>query len=299
MIKDIILFSANELDKTAQINKKGGVTMKALGVIVESECLQGKVIMFPGCAVTELFVRGRPDQIQLRIKSEVRENITPIVIFGSHPYEYAGAADFALTVPVQWREVRGKQVPRTRQPGVDNTDVILMDPSLHFRDIQIGLIARGERFYITAQRVYQGWVRIVKDEIRFVPSLPEHAYPGMDYAQVWKGMGEVLTVMGRIVNEVVQALGAALDIPKSTQWNPPQIPETNGWQRGIVEFFNPITNTGRLLGEDGIEYHIGFNTLNEVKGPVKLLAPMSGIYFRPGHQLEGQRYPPVQSIKVA
>ncbi|MEK7510365.1 MAG: hypothetical protein AAB567_02280 [Patescibacteria group bacterium] len=272
--------------------------MKALRVIVQTKDNQGDLKMAPGCAITELFVEGRPDHIQLRIKSEVRDGITPMVIFGGQPHEYAGEADFTLTIPVRWEEIRGRWIPQTRQRGVDNADCIMMDPALHFRDIQVALVTRQERFFITAQHVFQGWVRMVEGKVRFIPSLPEYAYPGMDYAATWKGMGEFLAVMGRIVEQTVSALGVTLETPKPAQWSPPEIPELNGWQRGVVEFFNPITNTGRLISEDGAEYHIGSNALSEVQGPVKLLAPMKGVYFRPGQPpQENQRYVSVKAIK--
>lgn len=272
--------------------------MKTLGVVVKTEQRQGELTMFPGCAVTELFVQGRPEAISLQIQSEQREGTTPLVIFGGRPHEYEGSANFTLTVPVRWEEIRGKWTPQTRQRGVDNADVILMDPLLRFRDIQVALVIRNERFYITAQQVYQGWVRVIDGEIRFIPSAPEHAYPGMDYAQTWKGMGEVLASVGRIVDETVKALGAALDIPIPAQWKPSVLPNLNTWERGTVLFFNPITNSGRLLGGDGIEYHVGPNALNGVPGPMKLLAPMSGVYFRLGQPQQGQRYVSVKAIKT-
>lgn len=273
--------------------------MKALGVLVETTHRQGATEMRPGCAVTEVYVEGRPETMELRIKSEVRNGVTPMVIFGSHPHEYPNEADFVLTVPVTWTEQRGRWSPKTRQRGVDNADVILMDPQLHFRDVQVALITRGERLFITAQRIYEGSIRALEGGVNFIPSDPTHAYPGMDYAATWQGMGEVLSVMGRIVDETTKALGVTLDTPEPAKWDPKEIPELNGWKRGTVEFFNPITNTGRLIDGNGIEYHIGSNSLAEVKGPVKLLPPMKGVYFRPGEPQEGQRYVSVKAIKTA
>jgi hypothetical protein len=274
--------------------------MKALGVTVKTTQEQGELEMHPGCGNVELFVKGQPKNIQLRIQTDAQSGVTPIAIQGGQPHEYDdGAVDFILNVPVTWVERGAKQVPRTRQRDVDNVDILFVEPMLQFRDIQVALVTRGERFFVTIQRVYQGIMRIENEEVRFIPSDPTHAYPGMDYAQTWQNMGHVLSLMTRIVHETIQSLGGeALEIPNPSEWAPKVIPEVTGWQQGWVEFFNPITNNGRILGSDGNEYFVGANALAEVKGPVKLLSPMKGVYFRVGNQEEGQRYAPIKSVKL-
>lgn len=121
----------------------------------------------------------------------------------------------------------------------------------------------------------------------------------MDYAKVWKGMGLVLGMMGSLASNLMKELRVPLAIPAPAEWAPAQIPELTGWKRGTVLFFNLTTRSGRIKGEDGIEYYVGYRQVVDVEEPLGILEPMAGVYFRPGVQEGGQAFTPVRSCKPA
>ena len=253
--------------------------MKALGVRIGTKYRQGSIIRGPGYACTELFVKGRPVNIQIHIQANGK-GIAPLVIFGGKPHESNSTSiGFTLNVPVNWMD----RVPQTRYPGQDNLDVIFFDSDLGFSDIQVGLVTRKGRFFLTAQRIFEGWVREGSEEgISFIPSRPEFAYPGSNYKGTWQEMGEVLSAIVRITSDVIKVLGAPpLLAPEPAKWIPAQMPEEQRWQRGTVLFFNAITGTGMILGEDEKLHFVHFSKIiEERENPVKMLTPMGGVYFR-------------------
>lgn len=272
--------------------------MQAFGIAVHTKEAQGNEATGANHMLCPLNVEGRPESIKLQIQAK-GNGITPIAIHGSQPYEYSDQLNFELEVPVEWRQLRGLWVPHTRQAGRDNVDIILIDESLHFRDIQISLLSRKGRFYIVAQRVYEGWMRIQDDEVRFLPSLPVFAYPGADYRATWKGMGNVLAIMARLVHSILDPMGASLKDPSPATWEPQRVEPLKEWGGGHVLFFNPVTNTGRILGENGVTYHVYGNNLVNVRGNVHMLEPMAPVYFRRGQQEKGQPFISVRSCKPA
>ncbi|MCH7828705.1 hypothetical protein IH982_02430 [Patescibacteria group bacterium] len=281
------------------LDKVGGAPVDAFGVAVLTKGQQGRVFGGPGYRGCSLSVAGRPDVIDIRVRAK-GNGITPIAIYGGQPFEYAEDMEFLLQVPVQWKQQGNVWVPHTRERGKDNVDIILLDSNLRFKDVQVSLLSRKGRFYVVVQEVYAGWIRVVEDEVRFVPSNPIYAYPDADYRETWRGMGNVLATMARVVNGVLDTMGGTpLEEPTPAVWEPKEVPNQDGWKRGHVLFFNPITNTGRLLGEDGITYHLFGNDLVGVQGEVHMVAAMAAVYFRPGEQKEGQGYPPVRSCKPA
>jgi hypothetical protein len=254
--------------------------MKALRVRIETKHRQGSITKGPGYAYyTELLVKGQPSNIPIHIQANGK-GIAPLVIFGGKPHESDSTSiGFTLNVPVKW----AGGVPQTRHPGKDNLDVIFFDSELRFSDIQVGLVTRKGRFFLTAQKVFEGWVREeIEGSMCFIPSRPEFAYPGMNYKGIWKEMGEVLSVIARVTSDFIKELGDTPFLtPEPAKWIPAQIPEQQKWQRGTVLFFNAITGTGMILGEDEKLYFVHFSSIIEEEGAlVKMLPPMGGVYFR-------------------
>jgi len=269
--------------------------LEAFGVILGTKERQGEFCEGPGHAWQEVFPNRDQNHVSIRIRSKTaEEELASLVIFEGNPHEYDGRVDFTLPVPLRWQ---GASTPHTRQRGADNADVILVDANFHLHDIQVGLVSRQGRCFLTAQKIFQGWIRITQEETRFIPSSPTHAYPGMDYKNVWADMGQVLGTMGSYASALMEQLKVPLTTPVPAEWKPAQIPEHAGWKRGTVLFFNLITKSGRIMGEDGIEYYVGYQQLVDVKGPLGILAPMTGVYFRPGEKNPDHQYPSVKSCK--
>lgn len=272
--------------------------MKAFGIAVQTEQAQrNQVLLGKHAAVCSLEVRDRPDSVTLRIGAK-GNGVSPIAIQAGIPHEYANDLAYDLTVPVSRKIVNNVWVPHTRVQNQDNVDIIVVDGNLYFEDIQVSLLTRKGRFYIAVQRVYAGWMRIVEDEVHFVPSDSVYAYPGADYRGTWKNMGQVLATMTRVTHAVLETLGGRLPDVASATWQPKEVQKLGGWSRGHLLFFNPITNYGHLLGEDGNKYFVYGNNLVDVRGPVHLLEPMAPVYYRPGQQDEG-KLPSAKSCKPA
>lgn len=262
--------------------------MLALGVNVQTKENQKILPMRPGCAIAQLIGSGRPKEIQLRIGAEPRRGITSFVILGSKLHE----TDFVLTIQVGWRKQEcGQWTPWILHRAADNANVILMESSgLHFRNIQVVLFAAPDgQLFIIARQIFRGWVRTISGDTRFIPSRPEYAYPGMDYAKTWPCVAGFLSEM---------AIGKSLPIPNPALWNPNTIPELDGWKRGWTAYFSPIGNTGLLIGEDHAMYRIGPDALRDVPGPIKLLPPMKGLYFQGNPKQGGKGYAAAKSIKI-
>jgi cold shock CspA family protein len=270
--------------------------VKALGVKIGTKYRQGSTVMGPGHAYAELLVKGRPFNIPIHIQARSRQEITPLIIFDGKAHQSDSTSiGFTLNVPVKWTE----GVPQTRHPGEDNLDVIFLDSELRVSDIQVGLVTRKGRFFLTAQRVFEGWARERNEgDMCFIPSRPEFAYPGMDYRETWKDMGEVLSVIGGTVSDFARTLGTPLDIPEPAFWKPIYTPAPKGWQCGIIEFFNAISGTGRILGEDGVRYFVHFSNIlsDNPREPVRILEPMSSVFFR-SKKLKNTKGPAVRSCK--
>jgi len=243
-------------------------------MVVRTKCKQGAQVTNPYCARTELFMSGQPSSVQIIIEP-VYQNITPLFIFNGKACEYK---KFALNVPIVW----DSHIAMTRQSGRDNVDVIFLNSELGIQDIQVGVITRKGRFFITAQPVFQGRIRKDGEEnMEFIPSLPEYAYPGMDYTKTWGEMSETIKIIAHVASDLSAFLGVPLEEVTPAQWAPPQIPDNKKWYKGTVLYFNAITGTGSILGEDGNRYFVHFSHILGNNTPVPMLYPMSGVYFRP------------------
>jgi len=275
--------------------------LNAFGSAVHTQGPQGKQVSLGRYAVMCLLEsKGRPGDITLQVRAK-GNGVTPIAVYETQPVEYPDQLSFDLKVPVTWTQQGEIWIPHTRHQGEkDFMNVLAIDGNLHVSDVQISLlIRRGPLFCVMVQQVYAGWIRVVDNEVRFIPSDPAYAYPGANYQTTWKGRGGVLATMARVVHGVLETMEAPLEEPTPAVWEPRKVKPLNGWKRGHVLFFCPITNTGHILGEDGRTYFLWGNNLVDMAGPVHMLEPMAPVYFRPGEQKEGQSLPPVKSCKPA
>lgn len=254
--------------------------MKAFGVRIGTRhYLQSPPAILGNTVWAEVKTSERqPSYIRLEIQADGKNNISPLIIFQGKPYESQSSINsigFGLNVPIEWMDGR----PRTRFPGRDNLDVIFIDDNLYIKDVQIGLVTRKGKFFVTAQVVFRGWIE-EEQEMCFIPSQSEFAYPGMNYRDIWKNMGEILSVMGRIVTEVTVSLsGAPLEKRNPAKWTSALLPEKKSWMRGTVLFFNAVTGTGQILGENGERHFVHFSRVLTDQ-PVPLLEAGEGVYLR-------------------
>ena len=197
-----------------------------------------------------------------------------------------GDEGFALTVPVEWRD----GIPHTRRRGQDNADFILMEEGGHFVNLQVGIVTRAGRFSLTCQEIWRGWLL---EDGSFVPSAWKYNYPGSDYAGMWAGTAQT-------IQDMVQELGLFLYSRGEVQvpdWDPTFPPNQESWKSGVVLYFNAVTGTGLVRGEDGEDYFIHFSRILGSEG-LPVLAMGQGVHFRVGKKGPDQSHAPVRSIKA-
>ncbi|MDO8663640.1 MAG: cold shock domain-containing protein [Candidatus Wildermuthbacteria bacterium] len=250
--------------------------MEFMGVIVETGFprLAGGMVKIPGAAYEEVRTGMlKPTSIRLVVGARVQTEIIPFSIFGSRPYPMDEANDFVLEVPVKW----SNNGPLTRETGKDNTDVILLNPvTRHFVDIQVSTFVRRQRFFIATQKIWEGWmVGSTMEDLKFVPSAAEHAYPGSDYPSIWKGMGEVMKFTWDLITKTSPT--GQPDAPKPVLWAPPAVNPKDGWIGGVVEYFNMVTGTG-MIRSGAKRYFVHFSAIDG-GDPVRTLAPMKAVEF--------------------
>ena len=187
-------------------------------------------------------------------------------------------------------------MPSTRQRGVDNVDIVLLREDGNFVEVQIGVVTRGKKFFITAQQIYKGWVaRTVGDGVAttrytFTPSDGVHAYPGANYECIWAGVSDELERVARH-----EGTSRWLSRVKPAKWNPPVVPSRESWKSGVMLYFNLITGTGIVQDQFEVEYMVHFSKILDA-GPMPVLEPMTGVYFRLGEQPNGKQG--ISSLRV-
>jgi hypothetical protein len=262
--------------------------MAETAAYAEVSCPQGasslgfKVSVVPGDSHATIFV--------------VHSGEEPQVI---NPYQ----AQTAI-VPITWKG----NIPQTRdrEQNRDCLDIIIMEPDGWFVDVEVGIITRRGRFYMTAQRIWEGQVVRTRENGKlvstFVPGRALHAYPGAKFEDVWDQLADA--VLAKAKETGASDIKSNAFIPT---WNPPALPETNGggWKAGIVQYFNLVSGTGELVDANGVKYFVHFKNVLPPEGSsethltVPTLTPMSVVLFRPNPENGHERQPlkSVQSVR--
>lgn len=250
-----------------------------------------------------IIVEGRPTDITMKIA--VNAPVYGLVL----AINYGGVKElttdgYILNVGVTWNG----PTPSTRKRYNDNIDIIFLQSDGAFTDIQVGLVTREKRFFVTTQQVYKGWITRTRGskpgEVKweFTPSDPIHAYPGCGYKSIWPDMTGELLIRAQNVGANLQRSRV-----KPAQWTPPDVPPKPGWRAGVVRYFNMVTGTGVIEDSKGSPYFVHFSTILDKDGkpmqPFPFLEPMTGVYFRPHNSTAGEKGPsqgpPVKSVMPA
>ncbi len=278
-----------------------GLTAFGINIVVEGYGLSepfgsgGK-----GYLGARLALTGRPDHVVLHLRAKAQDGISPIAVYREEAIQPKEDLDVFFSVPLQWKEKDGiwfPVVPDWREEK-NFANVISPNGDLHFSDVQISLVRRGNTLYVMVQKVYQGWIREEQGEITFIPSHPHFAR--LDYQKVWKARGQVLAILGSFAAEVAKALGGMpFSNPEPARWNPPPPPSSQkeGWVSSVVAHYNPVTNSGLAIGDDGTEYQLLGRNLEGWTGPVPLPPPMSRVLILPGRRKHGYTRTPVKSCR--
>lgn len=196
---------------------------------------------------------------------------------------------YMLNVPVRWDDNNGRDVqnpyPRTREKGVDNADILIVDQKGHMVDIQVSVVVRARTFHVCMQKVMEGQVvRTRKDGkllATVVPTVAEHNYPEFDYTRIWPEMTDELIHVAMEESAFKQ-----LSRTRQQEWNPPResdIADSFGYWKGVIYYHNPITNSGTvedLLTEQSTFFNYKAVNAKARTGEVVLLQPMQACYFK-------------------
>lgn len=247
-------------------------------VRVETDFDHGPIHELRTQAWCEVFA-GKAPRVTFKVTT-VLNGTLPFTVFNGEVRQMAGW--FSVTVPVEWKG----GAPFTRVKGKDNLDVVFMDKDGSFVDVQVGIITRHGRFFLTAQQIYKGLVVRTRQYEggpvvhEFVPTDPVHAYPGCSYDGIWGPMATEV-IKAAIEDHTSRKLSEVRS--KIVAWHPPQVSSPkpgSDWRQGVVMYFNMITGTGRVQDvTNGRDFFVHFNdVLTEDAVPV--LEPMSGVHFR-------------------
>lgn len=253
--------------------------------------------------------KGRPTMLDLHVSTDVQgcDDVVAFTVFEGRAEELRGYT--TLSVPVHWKN----GAPITRRTGVDNTDVHLLTYDGQDLDIQVGIITRGGRFFLTAQQVAKGRIVRGRQGYEYVPTDPVHAYPGFNYASIWPNMGDAVEEMSRLFGASRQrwSVMRLADVRRAV-WLPNYIPHREGWLRGAPYFYNMVSGTGHVGEITGITtdgsreqvsgVHTGrkcFVHFSKVPDtPVPVLEPMRTLYFRLAQQEPGDRLPQIAAVEL-
>ncbi|MFH1036710.1 MAG: hypothetical protein V1756_01400 [Patescibacteria group bacterium] len=247
-----------------------GLKVKAIGY---EETERGRVL---GGCWKKLIVPNHPNKITLRItKGKGDDDGTIFAIKGTKAYTIESGT-FFLEVPVAWQN----GIPHTREEPNDNVDIVALQGTGEFCETQVGLATRGGAFFVTIQKIWRGWIGFSGSGIEYTPADPEHSYPGSNFKLIDLDKEEVIRLAGTIATEVYTSVGGKTEKHEAVKWSSSLPPEKAGWRRGNILFFNLITGTGLILGEDGERFFVHFRNLPPRDGLV-VLAPMQPVYYRP------------------
>ncbi len=202
-----------------------------------------------------------------------------------------------IEVPIEWNNMNGVTVPHTRARNVDNADIVLLLNSGAFMQLQVSVLTRGGKFFLSVQEIWAGEILefegdagslgscMVGDKAYTVsPLWSEQAYPGASYLKTMRNMGPKIVALATEFDNC--DIAAVSELPV-VGWDPPAFPEGDkGWVGGVVTFFNPIV-MGRALLEDGTDVYINLQAiLNKdgmpemSRGGFPLLQPKQQILLR-------------------
>ena len=241
-------------------------------------------------------------QLKLRVEADWACSRCYLLRSGKPPQEIkATNEEHFLLVGVKW----DGDIPKTRdtENNSDCLDVFIIEPNGRFVDFECGLITRGGKFFMSAQRVYEGQATRTRKDGKVVtellPARAIHAYPGSNFQNVW-------TTLADVALEKVAETKASLQKSRSLfrpRWNPPTLPQANGggWIPGVVRYFNAMTGTGELQDAAGKKCFVHFRSIlgytdRDPRPEVPLLTPMSVVLFRLEPTSQRER-PKIKSVR--
>jgi len=246
-----------------------------------------------GYAWCEIFPEGKPSSIQVQVGlDKEQDGVTPFVMYMGQDHD----VPFAFQAPVEWSgDSPNTRLRNTEGKGFDNADVILLDTTAHFDDVQVSVVIRDRRFILMLHEVFEGAVRIVDGEPVYIPAKAHYNYPRNNYGATWDKMGSMVARLTQVIQATTQAFGGELEMPVAPEWKPAPIKQVHGKVSATMAYHNPVTGSGMAVGDDGEEFQIFDRNLRGVKGTVKIIEPMSRVLLEPGQRAAGHSRTPVKS----
>lgn len=243
---------------------------------------------------------GRPNWINFRVMVKLAEGVK--CLFTKEGVIVRDVTDPTsepplFNVQVDWFE----GVPHTRREG-DNIDLLLLDNEGTFVQLEIGVVSRNGRFYLTFQEMYAGQVArttaakaaqisaktvTVGDHVGLVaPLYEENNYPGADFLAT-RGM-----VHGVVKYAIELGRSKTFSQCKIPKWEsvPVTLPEkmaSKGWQTATCLWYNLILGWGFAQLGDGSSCFVHMaNIIDDAgrtvmsKGEFPVLEPMKMIAIK-------------------
>ncbi len=245
----------------------------------------------------------RPIELVITFAHNLVKGIIPFYCYAGQVIDCGDQEIPELHIPIEWQRMGNVWVPKTRVRDRDNADLVLRNEFGQFIDLQVAIVSRSGKFYLSIQEISSGQIMRLPSEVtedvgyrdvnvdgrRFivVPILDAHAYPGADFLRyVMQRSGPaLLTIAAK--DRAYKDAEDGLDVP---EWTTFDFPVEAGWTGAVVLWFNPLIGARVKCAGDGIEAFVPIGAI-PVKGTendvVPTLAMKAGEYalVLPGQQV--------------
>ncbi|MBI4138401.1 MAG: hypothetical protein HY482_02320 [Candidatus Wildermuthbacteria bacterium] len=267
--------------------------MKTAGLEISAVFLEQQgTVRIPYLGVFAELLAHHPDSVDVVVAPTATSKLPQVVFWGksgksseqqnSEHRPLTPGNPFLFQVPVTWQN---NGFPFTREEPVDNFRVVAFGRSGLMTQTEIGIATRGKKFFVVAQRQWQGWASQTPEGLAFTPTA-RFAYPGCaGYEKLWGGVAKHLPEVFKDQGIVVPATA-----PRSTgRWNPG--PNPYGDQGAAILYFSPIAGVGHALTTHGVTKYLAtgkvekneilfihFKALERQEGNPRIsLAPMTWV----------------------
>lgn len=235
----------------------------------------------------------RPSELVVNFAHNLDKGIIPFFCHAGVVTDCGYQTIPALRVPIEWTKQRDNWIPHTRQKDRDNADLVLRNDDGQFIDLQVAIVSRAGRFYLSIQEISSGQIMrlpagvtenvgyrdTVIDGRRFivVPLLEEHAYAGADF------MSSILPRSGPDLLKMAaedEAFVDVIDCIEAPEWGELDFPVEAGWVGAVVLWFNPLVGA-RVVLPDGVDAFVPLAVIplqGTENDPVPRMAMAGGDY---------------------
>ncbi|MEK7575333.1 MAG: hypothetical protein AAB511_03860, partial [Patescibacteria group bacterium] len=215
----------------------------------------------------------RPGLISLHISAKLAKNVRLFYASGGQKREVVVEERKDGKVPIFSVPVTWGRFPQTNvDPDADNIDLLFLAEDGTFVQIELSVTTRGFRFWFAIEELYSGQMVFTSANkaariglphmavgehgaLAIVPLQAEHAFPGANYLEQFKGIGMQFVCLAFQLQAFVDLKDCVV-----AKWQPPTLPKVTdlprwmqqaGWKPAIVRWWNSAYGGGQVQFADG------------------------------------------------